>query len=56
MSWLKGKKTVLGSVAGGALVIAHALGWVDTQMAEMIGAAILAWTGISLRMAVAKGK
>jgi hypothetical protein len=54
MEWLKGKKTMIGAIAAGVLVAAHAMGWVDDQAAQMIAAAILTWTGVSLRMAVGK--
>ena len=52
MNWLKGKKTMLGAVAGGALVIAHATGWIDAQTFQVIGGFIVTWTGVSLRLAV----
>ena len=52
MDWLKGKKTIIGCVAAGVLVAIHGMGYVDDQTAQMIAAAILAWTGIALRLAV----
>ena len=52
MGWLKGKKTVLGSVAAGAPVIAHSLNLLDSQTAEIIAGVIVAWTGVSLRPAL----
>lgn len=54
MKWLDGKKTILGSVAAGLLVIANAMGWIDVKTAEVIGGFIIAWTGVAIKLAIAK--
>lgn len=52
MKWLKGKKTILGMVGLGVLLIVRALELIDAQTAEIVGACILTWTGVSLRLAM----
>lgn len=55
MKWLKGKKTMIGSVLSGVLTIAFSLGLIDAELAGVIGGFLLTFTGVSLRLAV-KGK
>ncbi len=52
MNWLSGKKTILGSLAGGVLVIAWSLSLIDDDMAKTLLGLVAMWTGVSLRMAI----
>ena len=54
MDWLKGKKTVIGGVAGGLTIIAWSLNLIDQETAGMLLGAIATWTTVSLRLAIKK--
>lgn len=56
MEWLKGKKTILGSIAGGVVIVLVGLNVIDDETATVLLGVIATWTGISLRMAVKNGK
>jgi outer membrane lipoprotein SlyB len=48
LSWLNGKKTYIGMIAGGMLGIAVSAGWVEWEKVQWIAAAIAAWTGVAI--------
>lgn len=52
LNFLNGKKTILGILVGAIYSIAISLGWVDNN--EYIWTAIVAWTGVSFRLAQKK--
>lgn len=52
MAWLKGKKTILGSIAGGLVIVAWSLGLIDQQTAGTLLGIVAAWTGVALRLAI----
>ena len=56
MSWMKGKKTIIGSVAGGLLAVAWSLGLIDDATAKVVLGLVATWTGVSLRLAIADAK
>ena len=49
---LQGKKTIIGSVLGGVVVVAYSLGWITDQQAGVALGIILSWTGVAIRMAI----
>ena len=58
MKWLNNRKSIIGMVAAGLLVIVEAV-WptlFDDQTAQVIAGFILTWTGISLRLAIRKAQ
>ena len=56
MEWFKGKKTMLGSIAGGLVIALIGLNVIDDEVGTVLLGLIATWTGISLRLAVKKGK
>lgn len=54
MDWLDGKKTILGSVAAGLVIILRALDVLDDDTAGVLLGVILTFTGVSLRLAMNK--
>lgn len=56
MKWLRGKRTILGSIAAGVVVIISSLNLVDEQVAGTLLGVIVTFTGVSLRLAVGKGQ
>ena len=52
MSFLKGKKTMLGSVGIGLVVIASSLSLINEQTAGIALGLLATWTGVSMRLAV----
>ena len=52
MDFLKGKKTIIGSIAGAVLMVAWSLGLIDDATAKMLLGIVAAWTGVSLRLAI----
>jgi hypothetical protein len=52
MKWLTGKKTIIGSVATGAIIIVSSLNLLDEQVVKVLLGLVVAWTGVSLRLAV----
>ncbi|MFQ5591312.1 MAG: hypothetical protein ACE5HE_09135 [Phycisphaerae bacterium] len=56
MGFLKGKKTMIGSVAAGLLVIAFSLGLIDEKLAGLLAGLVTAWTGVALRLAIRDDK
>lgn len=53
---LKGKKTFLGSIAAGLLILARTLfpEQVTDEIVGVFAALIVTWTGVSFRLAVKK--
>lgn len=49
---LKGKKTIIGSVLGGVVVVAYSLGWITEQQAGVALGIVMSWTGVAIRMAI----
>jgi len=65
MEWIKGKKTIIGSVLAGLLTTLWGLDhlvnaadatWISDATYAMLAGPIAAWTGVSLRLAVGNGK
>jgi hypothetical protein len=56
VKFLDGKKTILGFVAGGVVLILSALEVLDAQTTAILEGIIVTWTGVSLRAAIAKSK
>lgn len=52
MEFLKGKKTIIGSIAGAVVTVAWSLGLIDDATAKMLLGIVVAWTGVSLRLAI----
>ena len=52
IAYLSGKKTYIGVVASAVYLVAIQAGWVDSN--EYVWGVIVAWTGVSLRAAIAK--
>ena len=55
MEWLKGKKTMIGGVAGGAVLIVWSLNLIDDDTAKMLLGFIAAWTTVAVRLAIKEG-
>ena len=49
---LKGRKTIVGSVAGALVMLAWSFSLIDEDAARGLLGLVLAWTGVSLRLAV----
>lgn len=58
MKWLNNKKTMIGMVAIGALVIVEAIlpDLLSDAAAQVVAGGILTWTGVSLRLAIRKAQ
>jgi len=54
MKWFDNYKTIIGSVAGGLLVVAHSMGYLDGETFGVLAGLILTFTGVSLRLAIKK--
>ena len=52
MEWLKGKRTMLGSIAGGVVIILLGLNVINDEVGTVLLGLIATWTGISLRLAM----
>lgn len=48
----KGKKTIAGSVAAGAVIILWSLGLLTQEQAGIVLGLLTMWTGVSLRLAI----
>ena len=56
MHWLQGKKTVIGSLLSGVVLIAWSLKLLDQEAALGALGVLAAFTGVSLRLAVKKSR
>ena len=56
MNWLTGKKTYIGAIAGGVIIIASTLGWIDETTTGVLLGLVATWTGVSMRNAIGRGK
>gem|GEM_PF-2742479 len=54
-TFLSGKKTYLGMIAGGILGLLWSSGLVTDQTAQTLAVLVATWTGVSLRAAIGKG-
>ena len=52
MDWLRGKRTIIGSLAAGVLTVLYSLNVIDEQLAGVLAGLIVTWTGVSMRLAV----
>lgn len=54
MNWLSGKKTYIGIVAGLIIGLLYELDVLGSEIAGTLGALVLAWTGVAVRLAISK--
>lgn len=53
-NWLDGKKTIIGVIGWGILLVAKGQGWVGPEAFTYWAAGLTAWTGFALRHAIEK--
>jgi len=54
VSFLDGKKSIIGVVCGSVVWIARSQGWIDEKVADFLLGLILAGTGVAYRAAIKK--
>lgn len=55
MDWLKGKKTKIGGVAGGLILVLLSLDLINENLATGLLGVVATWTTVSVRMAIKNG-